>query len=243
MWPKSSKVKTSNWVGWLSIVLVLFGSSSGILEFAQGPNPTDMGPEIDSLRLLRAQRALSKSKTRLLTTRINFQAKIEARDMRAGKAALQSLTDLDLMTSDRNHYRALWLKNTIALPGHAAAIRKECAEQIARLAIERKDIADHLGGYHFIWKHQDLILHSPIEIEPNKPYTITWTTALAFDFMDIEYFDGESWRLVAEGEVNDGKFEWVAPSEFTTNARLWIKGWGPNGNVEAYSKFFMVREK
>jgi hypothetical protein len=66
---------------------------------------------------------------------------------------------------------------------------------------------------------------------------IKWSSAGTIDSVDIEYTTdgGKNWNILVTGTENDGAYSWTLPNTNTNTARLWMKGWGPQGNDTDYS--------
>jgi hypothetical protein len=61
-------------------------------------------------------------------------------------------------------------------------------------------------------------------------YTIRWQSSIAFDKVDIEYYNGSQWTVIKNNTEDDGEYPWTVPSISTSKAKLWIKGWSSSGN-------------
>lgn len=71
---------------------------------------------------------------------------------------------------------------------------------------------------------------------------IRWSTIGVFNTVDIEYTldGGDTWSVIMNGTENDGVYAWTMPNVSTTNARIWIKGWGDAGNDTDYSDSYFT---
>ncbi len=65
---------------------------------------------------------------------------------------------------------------------------------------------------------------------------ITWRTTGNINTVDIEYtLDGTKWTPMVTGTANDGSYIWTVPTTMSTKCKIWMKGWGTNGNDTDYT--------
>ncbi len=66
-------------------------------------------------------------------------------------------------------------------------------------------------------------------------YVIRWQSSIAFDRVDIEYYNGTQWVVIVDGTQDDGSYEWIVPNISTNQSRIRIQGWSSTENPADYS--------
>jgi hypothetical protein len=72
---------------------------------------------------------------------------------------------------------------------------------------------------------------------------ITWTTGGAgtIETVEIQYtVDGSNYVVLTDNAPNTGSYNWTVPSTITSQARIWIKGYGTEGNDIDFSDYFSI---
>jgi len=66
-------------------------------------------------------------------------------------------------------------------------------------------------------------------------YNIRWDGPVKYSAIDLEYYNGSKWNVLASGIADTGTYAWAVPNVSTTSAKIWIKGYDGVNNPTDYS--------
>jgi hypothetical protein len=89
-----------------------------------------------------------------------------------------------------------------------------------------------------------IAITSPVQdqkLTGGSKFNITWKGSKKYDKVDLEYYNGSKWIILASGVPDTGSYEWTVPQLSTSKARLWMKGWSLTGHaVHTFKGYFAI---
>jgi len=126
----------------------------------------------------------------------------------------------------------------------AGKIDKDSDDDIVSAIRGDSDLAwyEALGG---IGTFEEITISSPQSNEtytPGQNVPISWSYVGSFGFVDIEFStdNGLNWSLIADDEINNGSYSWIAPNENSQECRIRISDAAdakPSSQSDAFSIF------